>query len=29
MLGIHVRYHVFGLALHQTVPARVSLGHPC
>ena len=25
-LGIHLRYHVFGLALGETLPARVSLG---
>jgi hypothetical protein len=29
VLGIHTRYHVFGLALSETVPARVRLGPSC
>lgn len=28
-LSIHVRYHIFGLPLTQTVPAFASLGHHC
>jgi hypothetical protein len=28
-LSIHVRYHIFGLPLSQTVPAFASLGHHC
>jgi hypothetical protein len=29
VLGIHTRYHVFGLALSETVPAAVRIGHRC
>jgi hypothetical protein len=29
VVGIHARYHLFGLALSETVPARVPLGHRC
>jgi len=28
-LSIHVRYHIFGLPLTQTVPAFAKLGRPC
>jgi hypothetical protein len=28
-LGIHVRYHVFGIPLSETVPADVPLGRRC
>jgi len=28
-LNIHVRYHMFGLPLSQTVPAFTKLGRPC
>jgi hypothetical protein len=29
VLGIHARYHLFGLTLSQTLPARVSVGRRC
>jgi hypothetical protein len=29
VIGIHVRYHLLGLPLRQTVPARISLGSHC
>jgi hypothetical protein len=29
VLGIHAHYHVFGLALSETLPARIRLGRSC
>ena len=29
VMGIHVRYHLLGLPLSQTLPARISLGSHC
>ena len=29
VFGVHIRYHVFGLTLGETLPARVQLGHDC